>query len=64
MRSVFEWSTRRTLNPVAKGRVPLWSLAGFVLGRPEFKSSATLANNKLDASCQLEFFIMFYLVRF
>ena len=61
MRSVFEWSTRRTPNPAAKVRVPLWPLAGFVLGRPEFKSSATLANNKLVASCQLEFFLLCFI---
>ena len=34
-------------------RVRLWSLAGFVLGRPKFKSSATLVNNQLVTSCQL-----------
>ena len=28
-------------------RVPLWPLAGFVLGRPEFKSSAILVNSQL-----------------
>ena len=28
----------------------LWPLAGFVLGRPEFKSSATLVNSQLVAS--------------
>ena len=36
-------------------RVPLWPLAGFVLGRPEFKSSATLVNSQLVASYQLGF---------
>ena len=36
-------------------RVPLWPLAGFVLGRPEFKSLATLVNSQLVASCQLGF---------
>ena len=36
-------------------RVPLWPLAGFVLGRPELKSSATLVNSQLVASCQLGF---------
>ena len=30
-------------------RVPLWPLAGFVLGRPEFKFSATLVNSQLVA---------------
>ena len=34
-------------------QVPLWPLAGFVLGRPEFKSSATLVNSQLVASYQL-----------
>ena len=28
-------------------RVPLWRLGGFVLGRPEFRSSATLINSQL-----------------
>ena len=36
-------------------RVPLWPLAGFVLGRPEFKSSATLVDSQLVASYQLGF---------
>ena len=36
--SVAEWSARRTRNPVSRVRVPLWRLAGFALGRPEFKS--------------------------
>ena len=39
-------------------RVPLWSLAGFVLGRPEFKFSATLLNSQLVAFCQLGFLIL------
>ena len=34
-------------------RVPLWPLAGFVLGRPQFKSTATLVSSQLVASCQL-----------
>ena len=34
-------------------QVQLWPLAGFLLGRLEFKSSATLVNSKLVASCQL-----------
>ena len=42
-------------------RVPLWPLAGFVLGRLEFKSSATLVNSQLVASCQLGFLILLYL---
>ena len=37
--------------------VPLCSLARFVLGRPKFKSSATLVNySQLVASCQLGIF--------
>ena len=39
-------------------RVPLWPLAGFVLGRPEFKFSATLVNSQLVAFCQLGFLIL------
>ena len=39
-------------------RVPLWPLAWFVLGRPEFKFSATLVNSQLVASCQLGFLIL------
>ena len=36
-------------------RFPLWQLAGFVLGRPKFKSSVTLVNSQLFASYQLGF---------
>ena len=39
-------------------RVLLWPLAGFVLGRPEFKFSATLVNSQLVAFCQLGFLIL------
>ena len=39
-------------------RVPLWPLAGFVLGRPEFKFSATLVNSQQVAFCQLGFLIL------
>ena len=56
--SVAEWSARRTRNPGSWVRVPLWPLAGFVLGRPEFISSATLVNSQLVASCQLGFLIL------
>ena len=44
-------------------RVPLWPLAGFVLGRPEFKFSATLVNSQLVAFCQFGVFnpVMLYL---
>ena len=34
-------------------RVPFWALAGFVLGRPQFKSTAMLVSNHLVASYQL-----------
>jgi len=33
--------------PRSRVRVPLWPLAGFVLGRPELNSSATLVNRQL-----------------
>ena len=47
-------AARQTRNPA----VPLGLLlAGFVRGCPEFKSSATLVNSQLVASCQLEFLI-------
>ena len=36
-------------------QVPVWPLAGFVLGRSKFKSSATLVNSQLVAFCQLGF---------
>ena len=39
-------------------RVLLWPLAGFLLGRPEFKFSATLVNSQLVAFCQLGFLIL------
>ena len=38
-------------------RVPLWPLAGFVLGRTEFKFSAMLVNSQLVASFQLGFLV-------
>ena len=50
-----EWSVRRTHNPAVWVQVPLWPLAGFVLGRPELKSSATLVNSQLAAPSQLGF---------
>ena len=39
-------------------QVTLWPLAGFVLGRPELKSSATLVNSQLGVPCQLGFLIL------
>ena len=44
--------------PRSQVRVPLRPLAGFVLCRPEFKSSATLVNSHLVPSCQLRFLIL------
>ena len=40
-------------------RAPLWPLAGFVPGCPEFKSSATLVS-QLVASCQFGFLILLF----
>ena len=53
-----EWSARRTRNPAVCVLVPLWPLAGFVVGHPELKSLATLVNSQLIASYQLGFLIM------
>ena len=42
-------------------------LVCFVLGIPEFKTSPTLGNSQLAASCQLGFFIMLcsiWIIRF
>ena len=39
-------------------RVPLWLLTALVLGHPKFKSSATLVNSQLVASCQWGFLIL------
>ena len=38
--------------------IPLWSLAGFVLGCPNFKSLATLVYNQLVTANQLGFVIL------
>ena len=54
-----EWSARGTSNPAVRVRVPLWPLAGFVVGRPELKSSVTLVNSQLVACCKLGFLIPF-----
>ena len=56
--SVAKWPTRRTRNPAVPVLVPLWPLAGFVLGRLEFKSSATLVTSQVGASGQLGFLIL------
>ena len=39
-------------------RILLWSLAGFVLGFPEFKSEATLVKNQLFSSFHLGILIL------
>ena len=58
--SVAEWSARRTRNPAIPGSSPALAtcIAGFVLGRPEFKFSAMLVNSQLVAFCQLGFLIL------
>ena len=60
--SVAEWwpSGQRVGLAIRRSRVrvPLWPLAGFVLGRPKFKFSATLVNSQLVAFCQLGFLIL------
>ena len=53
------WSARRTRNPAVPG-----SGRAFVLGSSEFKSSATLVNIQLVASCQLGFLILLCYVVF
>ena len=53
-----EWSAGRTCNPAVPGSSPALPLAEFVLSHPEFKSSVTLVNNQLFASCQLRFLIL------
>ena len=44
--------------PRSRVRVTLWPLAGFVIGCPVLKASATLVNSQLGASCQLGFLIL------
>ena len=44
------WSSRQRVGLAiwwSRVRVPLWPLAGVVLGYPDFKSSATLVNSQL-----------------
>ena len=43
-------------------QVQLWSLAGFVLRHPKFKSSATLVYSQLVSSCQLGFSILLHYI--
>ena len=60
--SVAEWwpSGQRVGLAIRRSRVrvPLWPLAGFVLGRSEFKFSATLVNSHLVAFYKLGFLIL------
>ena len=53
-----EWSACQTYNSAVPGLSPALALAGFVLGCPEFKSSATLVNSQLVACCQVGFLIL------
>ena len=55
------WSSGQRIGliiPRSQAQVRLWPLAVFVLGHPEFKSSATLVNSQLVASCQFGFLIL------
>ena len=52
------WPSGQRVGRAFRVRFPLWPLAEFVLGRPEFKSSATLVNSQLVAICLLGFLIM------
>ena len=45
-------------------RVPLWPLAGFVPGRPELKSSATLENSQLVATLPVGFLTLLCRIEF
>ena len=55
----------RTHNPAVPGSSPESRsdnlIAGFVLSHPEFRSSATLVNSQLVASCKLGFLILLYI---
>ena len=54
-----EWSARRTRNPAVPGSSPALGTCSICsLSHPEFKSSATLVNSQLIASCQLAFLIL------
>ena len=53
-----EWSACVLAMWWSQFRVLLWPVAGFVLCRPEFKSSATLVNSLLFSSCQVGFLIL------
>ena len=49
-----EWSLRQTRNPAVPGHY----LLDLCLDCPKFKSSATLVNSQLVASCQLGFLML------
>ena len=49
--------------PLSRVRVLLWLLARFVLGCPDFKSSATLVNSHLVASCQLGLLMLLFSIQ-
>ena len=55
-----EWSACQTRNPVALSLSPTLATCWikFALSHPECKSSATLVNSQLVASCQLGFLIL------
>ena len=55
-----ECSARRNRNPVVSGSSPALATDRiiFVVGDLEIKSSATLVNSQLVASCQLGFLIL------
>ena len=44
--------------------VPLWPLAGYFLGRPELKSSATLENSQLVATLPVGFLSLLFRIEF
>ena len=54
-----EWSAHWTCNPAVPGSGPALETCSICsLSHPEFKSSATLINSQLIASCQLAFLIL------
>ena len=56
--SVAKWSARQVTICQSWVRVPLWQIAGFVPGRPELKSSASVVNSQLVASCHFRFLFL------
>ena len=47
------WPACWTCNPAVPDSHSTWPLAGFVLGLPEFKSTATLLISQPVASCEV-----------